>query len=246
MTRRRRRANDPAPGSGRRSRAPAAEPVFDRDVVVARLTEGLDALGLDSTPGSADLAGRLAAYLALLARWNSAYNLTAVRDPVEMVARHVLDSLAVEPWVVGPRIADVGTGCGLPGIPLALLRPRDRFALIDAAGKRTRFVRHAVARLGLDNVEVIAARVEDYDGGPGFDTVVSRAFAAVGDFVRAAGHLRRGGGRLLAMKGVLPCAELGALPAGWRVTGLGRLTVPGLAAERHAVLLSGPPEDEAR
>lgn len=246
MNRRGRRGGGPAPRSGGRSDPRAAEPAFEHDAVVARLLEGLGALDLDSNGDPAGLAERLAAYLALLARWNSAYNLTAVRDPLEMVARHVLDSLAVEPWVVGPRIADVGTGCGLPGIPLALLRPRDHFTLIDSAGKRTRFVRHAVARLGLENVEVVAARVQDYDGGPGFDTVVSRAFAAVGDFVTAAGHLRRKGGRLLAMKGVLPHAELGALPAGWRVTALGRLTVPGLAAERHAVLLSGPPEDEAR
>ncbi len=162
-----------------------------------------------------------------------------------MIPRHVLDSLAVAPWLAGPRIVDVGTGAGLPGIPLALLRPGDNFTLVDSAGKRTRFLRHAVARLGLDNVEIVDARVQDFDGGSGFDTVVSRAFAAVGDFTAAAGHLCAPDGRLLAMAGALPAAELAALPEGWRVAAAGRLAVPGLAAERHAILLEGPRRDGA-
>ena len=231
MTRRQRRRPAPA-------RAAAAAP--DAAVLEARLRSGLAELGLDASP---PLPGRLAAYLGLLARWNAAWNLTAVRDPLEMVPRHVLDSLAVAPWVRGPRVADVGTGAGLPGIPLALLLPADRFTLIDTAAKRTRFLRHVVTRLELDNVEVVEGRAEDYDAGAGFDTVVSRAFSALSDFVRLAGHLRRRDGHLLAMKGTLPDAELAALPAGWRVAAIGRLEVPGLAAERHAVLLSGPPED---
>lgn len=224
----------------------AARPGADTEALAARLRPGLAGLGFAAADLPADLPGRLADYLALLARWNATVNLTAVRDPLEMVARHVLDSLAVDPWVFGPRVLDAGTGAGLPGIPLALLRPGDRFTLLDAAAKRTRFLRHAVARLGLTNVTVVQARVEDYDGAEGFDTVVSRAFAAIGEFVAAAGHLCRPGGTLLAMKGTLPAAELAALPAGWRVAALGRVSVPGLAAERHAVLLSGPGEYDAQ
>ena len=241
-TRRRGRAAPGAPADRAKRRPAAAAP--DAGVLEARIRAGLERCGLASP--APDLAGRLAAYLALLARWNATYNLTAVRDPLEMVPRHVFDSLAVDPWLRGPRILDVGTGAGLPGIPLALLRPDDRFTLLDAAAKRTRFLRHVVARLGLANVAVVQSRVEDYDGGPGFDTVVSRAFAAPADFVAAAGGLRAPGGRLLAMAGALPAAELERLPAGWRVAAAGRLAVPDLPAERHAVLLAGPERDGAR
>lgn len=209
-------------------------------VIVEQLRRGLNARAV----ADADrLAERLADYLALLERWNRSYNLTAVRDPVAMVSRHIFDSLAIDDWVSGPRIADVGTGAGLPGIPLALLRPADHFTLIDAAGKRTRFVRHAVARLGLENVDVVQARVEEYDPGPGFDTVISRAFAAVADFVAGAGHLRGAGGGLLAMKGAFPADELADLPSGWHVRMAGRVSVTGLDAARHAVLLAGPEMD---
>jgi 16S rRNA (guanine527-N7)-methyltransferase len=233
------RGRSVAPAHPRRPGASA-----DAATLAARIREGLPACGLggDVPP---ELAERLAAYLALLDRWNAAYNLTAVRDPREMIPRHVFDSLAVDAWVRGPRILDVGTGAGLPGIPLALLRPADRFTLLDSAGKRTRFLRHVVARLALDNVEVVQSRVEDYDGDARFDTVVSRAFAAVGDFAATAGHLCGPDGRLLAMAGTLPAADLVELPEGWRVAAAGRLAVPGLAAERHAILLKGPCRDGA-
>jgi 16S rRNA (guanine527-N7)-methyltransferase len=246
VTRRQRRGGDPNLRPDRPQRRSGHSPDADIETLVAGLRAGLTAQGILAGEAPAALAERLAAYLALLVRWNATYNLTAVRDPVEMIPRHVLDSLAVAPWLAGPRIVDVGTGAGLPGIPLALLRPGDSFTLVDSAGKRTRFLRHAVARLGLDNVEIVDARVQDYDGGSGFDTVVSRAFAAVADFVAAAGHLRRPGGHLLAMKGALPADELRVLPTGWRIEAIGRLAVPGLKAERHAVLLAGPEEDGVR
>jgi 16S rRNA (guanine527-N7)-methyltransferase len=162
-----------------------------------------------------------------------------------MVPRHVFDSLSVDPWVRGPRIVDVGTGAGLPGIPLALLRPDDRFTLLDSAGKRTRFLQHVVARLGLENVEVVQARVEDYDGAAGFDTVVSRAFTSIDAFAATAGHLCSPGGRLLAMAGRFPASDLASLPHGWRLVAAGRVAVPGLEAARHAVLLAGPEREEA-
>jgi 16S rRNA (guanine527-N7)-methyltransferase len=229
----------------RRGRAGAAP---DEGALAALIRAGLPACGIDAgscRPPADGLAGRLAAYLALLARWNAKWNLTAVRDPRDMVTRHLFDSLCVDPWVRGPRIVDVGTGAGLPGIPLALLRPGDRFTLLDSAGKRTRFLRHVVARLGLENVEVVQARVEDYDGAAGFDTVVSRAFTSVDGFAATAGHLCGPNGRLLAMAGRFPADDLAALPDGWRLLAAGRVTVPGLEAARHAVLLSGPERDGA-
>ena len=216
----------------------------DESALAAQITAGLPGCGLDAGRHP-DLAAGLAAYLALLVRWNAKWNLTAVRDPRDMVVRHLFDSLAVDCWVRGPQVIDVGTGAGLPGIPLALLRPADRFTLLDSAGKRTRFLRHVVARLGLENVEVVQARVEAYDGAAGFDTVVSRAFTSVDRFAASAGHLCGPGGRLLAMAGQFPADDLAALPAGWRLVAAGRVAVPGLEAARHAVLLTGPERDGA-
>ncbi len=216
----------------------------DEAALAAAIRAGLPGCGLDEA-AHPDLAAGLTAYLALLVRWNAKWNLTAVRDPRDMVVRHLFDSLAVDPWVRGPRIVDVGTGAGLPGIPLALLRPTHRFTLLDSAGKRTRFLQHVVARLGLENVEVVQARVEDYDATAGFDTVVSRAFTSVDRFAATAGHLCGPGGRLLAMAGQFPADDLAALPDGWRLTAAGRLVVPGLEAARHAVLLTGPERDGA-
>jgi 16S rRNA (guanine527-N7)-methyltransferase len=178
---------------------------------------------------------RLLQYIELLQQWNKAYNLTAVRDPDEMLTKHVLDSLAVLPFLHGPRVLDVGTGAGLPGIPLALARPELQFTLLDSNGKKTRFVTHAVATLALKNVEVLQARVEDYRPAVAFATVISRAFASLGDFVRLAGHACAPAGRLLAMKGAPPDAELKELPAGFRLKAVHPLKVPGLDAERCLV-----------
>jgi 16S rRNA (guanine527-N7)-methyltransferase len=200
----------------------------------SRLAPALAALGLPlAAAGQQDLWQ----FIELLQQWNKAYNLTAVRDPEEMLTKHVLDSLAVLPFVRGARVLDVGTGAGLPGIPLAVARPELQFTLLDGNGKKTRFVTHAVAALALKNVEVLQARVEDYRPAVPFATVISRAFAALDDFVRLAGHTSAPGGRLLAMKGVRPDEEIQALPAGFRLVAVHPLKVPGLDAERCVVEL---------
>ena len=198
------------------------------------LAPGLRALGLMLPEGG---EAALIRYLELLARWNQAYNLTAVREPAEMVSKHVLDSLAILPFVAGPTVADVGTGAGLPGIPLAVARPDLRFTLVDSNGKKTRFVTQAVAELRLANVTVIQARAEDWTPPALFDQVVSRAFASLADFAKLAGGLAAPGGRLLAMKGTEPKDELAAIPAGFRVLQVHPLKVPGLDAERCLVEL---------
>lgn len=194
------------------------------------LEDGLAALEVGDVPG---LPGKLAAYLGLLARWNEAYNLTAVRRPEDMVSRHVMDSLSILPFISEGRVLDVGTGAGLPGLALAMARPAQPFVLLDSSGKKIRFVRHAAAHLRLDNVTVVRARAEEHRDADGFGAVVSRAFASIADFLRRAGHLPSERGRLLAMKGEFPAAELDAMPAGWSLAGAHRLHVPGLDAQRH-------------
>lgn len=179
----------------------------------------------------------LAAYLRLLEHWNRAYNLTAVRDIGDMVARHVLDSAAVLPWLHGPRVLDVGSGAGLPGIPLAILDPEREYVLLDGLGKRTRFLTQVVLELKLANVRVVQARVEDWPSPAPFSSVISRAFAALPDFVGLAGRHCAADGRLLAMKGALDAAETADLPAGWRLRATHRLDVPGIDGERHLLEL---------
>jgi 16S rRNA (guanine527-N7)-methyltransferase len=198
------------------------------------LAPGLKALGL-ALPAGAE--ARLLAYVELLARWNQAYNLTAIRDPGEMLVKHVLDSLAVLPFVAAGPCVDVGTGAGLPGIPLAIARPDLRFTLLDSNGKKTRFVTQAVAELKLGNVEVVQARSEAWEPPVPFAQVLSRAFASLQDFARLAGGLAAPGGRLLAMKGSNPADELAALPGGFRLLAVHPLAVPGLDAERCLVEL---------
>jgi 16S rRNA (guanine527-N7)-methyltransferase len=201
----------------------------------ARLAEGVGRLGL--ALGGAEQA-RLLAYLDLLAKWNRIYNLTAVRDPDEMLTLHLLDSLSVTPWVQGERVLDVGSGAGLPGIPLAIALPRFRFTLLDSNAKKTRFMIQAVAELGLDNVRVEQARVSEFKPEKSFNTVISRAFASIADFLDGAGHLSAADGQLLAMKGVYPRQELEGLPPGFRLESVQKLMVPGLKAERHLAILS--------
>lgn len=202
------------------------------------LRAGLDELGLELGPPAVTA---LLAYLALLITWNRAYNLTAVREPRQMVSAHLLDSLAVLPWVRGPRVLDVGTGAGLPGIPLAIARPEWAFTLLDSSGKKTRFVTQVGIELGLSNLTVINSRVEAYEPARGFDTVISRAFASLEAMCQATTHLVQASTRLVAMKGTYPASELAALPAGVQVAGVHRLGVPGLKAERHVVLLTSTP-----
>lgn len=208
---------------------------MDHSRVQQQIEHGLSALQLADPPG---LGPMLVEFVALLAKWNETYNLTAVRVPEEMVTRHLMDSLVVLPFLGAGRILDVGTGAGLPGLVLAMARPGQRFVLLDSAGKKTRFVEHAATRLGLANVEVVRARAEKYEDEPGFDVVLSRAFASIADFIGGAGHLARKGGRLLAMKGALPEAELKAMPEDWRLEAVHRLDVPGLPALRHLLEFS--------
>lgn len=202
--------------------------------LASAIGDGAAALGLDLGAG----CQLLARYLGLLQRWNRAYNLTAVRDPAEMVPRHILDSLAVVPFVHGRRVLDVGSGAGLPGIPLAVALPELDFHLLDASLKRTRFMEQARIELGLANVTVIRSRVEDLAGPWGFDSVISRAFASLEDFVSLCGPLCQPQGRLLAMKGQVPRRELPQLPAGWRLEASHRLHVPGLSARRSLLVLA--------
>jgi 16S rRNA (guanine527-N7)-methyltransferase len=203
-----------------------------------RLDAGLAAL---AEPVERVARGRLLTYLDLLARWNRTYNLTSVRDPGEMVTRHLLDSLSILPWLVGERALDVGTGAGLPGLVLAAARASRHWVVLDSNGKKTRFCLQAVAELGLQNVQVVRARVESYEDPAGFPCIVSRAFASLDGFVAGARHLLSPGGVLLAMKGRRPTAdELGSLPQVGQ-TQVIALEVPGLAEERHLVrLLPGP------
>ncbi|WP_240125741.1 16S rRNA (guanine(527)-N(7))-methyltransferase RsmG [Thermomonas alba] len=180
------------------------------------------------------LAGPLLDYLALLARWNATYNLTAIRDVREMLAKHLLDSLAMQPFVRDlPTLADLGTGPGLPGIPLAIATPGLRVTLVESNGKKARFLREAVRRLGLDNAQVAESRIEALRPPAAYAAITARALATLPQILALGGHLLAPGGRLLAMKGVLPTDEIAALPPPWRVTAIHPLRVPGLAAERH-------------
>ena len=204
------------------------------------IIEGCERLEIQLPEGA---CARLTAYLTLLERWNRAYNLTAVREPEAMVVRHLLDSLSILPWLEGPRVLDVGSGAGLPGIPLAIARIKYEFCLLDSNGKRTRFLTQVTAELRLPNVSVVRSRVEDYRPVTLFNSVVSRAFATLADLVANAGRLCAPTGRLLAMKGIFPDDELARLPPTYQVVGVYPLRVPHLDAERHLVHLAPASRD---
>jgi 16S rRNA (guanine527-N7)-methyltransferase len=198
----------------------------------ARVVTGAAALGV---PLDEDQRRLLAGFLDLLATWNRAYNLTAVREPEQMVPQHLLDSLSVAPFILGEQVLDIGTGPGLPGIPLAVARPECRFVLLDANAKKIRFVRQAVMDLGLGNVEPVQARVESYRGRANFSTIVARAVATVAELHANAAPLLASPGRLLLMKGRYPADELEAAALGDAQVCVHRLEVPYLAGERHLV-----------
>lgn len=182
---------------------------------------------------------RLLHYLQLLGKWNKVYNLTAIRDVQQMVGQHVLDSLSVLPHVQGCKtLADVGSGAGLPGIPLAIACPDLSVTLIETNSKKASFLQQVKIELQLDNLQVHGGRVEDYQPKHAFECVISRAFADLSLFVRLTADLLQHNGRLLAMKGLLPAEEIAALPDDFQVTEVIRLQVPGLAAERHLLVLS--------
>ena len=169
---------------------------------------------------------------------NAQFNLTAIRDRLGMLRKHVLDSLTLQPYLRGSRIADIGTGAGFPGLPLAIVNPQRRFTLVEATGKKARFVEQTALRLGCGNVQVEHARAESYRPFELFDTVAARALSSLADFAAYAGHLCAPDGRLLAMKGKRPDEEISALPKSFRVVAVHRLKVPGLDDERHLVELS--------
>jgi len=198
------------------------------------LMDGARALALDLDEAQ---LGKLVAHLDLLDEWNSRFNLTAIRDRPSQLTKHLLDSLTVQPYLRGERIADVGSGAGFPGIPLAIVEPHRHFSLIESTGKKCRFLEHVREALGLKNVEVVQSRAESYKPEVRFDTVIARAVGPIADLVKAAGPLVVGGGRLLAMKGRYPEDELAARMSGWKVAAVHPLTVPGLGEERHLVEL---------
>lgn len=182
---------------------------------------------------------QLVGYVQLLDKWNKAYNLTSVRDPMEMLVKHILDSLVVSPHLNGERFIDVGTGPGLPGIPLAIMHPDKEFVLLDSLGKRIRFLKQVIHDLKINNVLPVQSRVEEFDPESGFDGVLSRAFASMTDMVNWCQHLPKpNGGVFLALKGVRPDDEITLLPEWCSVTDIKALQVPELEGERHLVILS--------
>jgi len=199
------------------------------------LRQGLPELGI---PADEALVNASASFLRLLTKWNQAWNLTSIRDPLEMVPLHILDSLTARPFLEGQRILDVGCGAGLPGIPLALTEPTRQFTLVDATLKKITFVRQAIAELKLPNAQAEHTRIEDYHPVAPFDTVICRAFGSLPDFIRGAGRLVAPAGQLLAMKGRLPADELAVLPAGWATVAVTPVRIPGVAAERHIVQIA--------
>ena len=201
---------------------------------MSTLLDGARALALELD--EAQLA-KLVAHLDLLDDWNTRMNLTAIRDRPSQLTKHLLDSLTVLPYLQGERIADVGSGAGFPGIPLAIVEPHRHFSLIESTGKKCRFLEHVRDALELKNVEVVQSRAESYKPEVRFDTVLARAVGPIADLVKVAGPLVVGGGRLLAMKGRYPQDELAARLNGWKVASVHPLTVPGLGEERHLVEL---------
>jgi 16S rRNA (guanine527-N7)-methyltransferase len=202
--------------------------------LAAQLARGVAQLDLTLPPQAEP---RLLEYLALLQKWNRIYNLTAVREASRMVSHHLLDCLAIVPHVTAGTVLDVGSGAGLPGIPLALAQPRTHVTLLESNHKKAAFLQQAKIELKLDNVAVVCERVEAWRPGRSFEMVISRAFSDLAEYIAAAGRHVAPGGRLAAMKGVYPHDEIIRLPQGWRLHDAVPLTVPGLHARRHLLLL---------
>lgn len=213
---------------------------FDRAVLAQVLVDGIETMQLDL---SGEKIAKLMDYLALLFKWNAVYNLTSLRDPMQMVTHHLLDSLAAVPaFADAQHVLDVGAGGGLPGMVLAICRPDMKVAMIDTVHKKTAFLTQVKAELGLTNVTVYTKRVEQLEVKPGgapqaFDVITSRAFADLSDFVNWSGHLLADGGQFIALKGVAASDEQQRVPAPWQITELRPLTVPKLEAERHLVFI---------
>ena len=198
----------------------------------AELRTGLAALGLD-----AGFSAKLMAYLELLMRWNKAYNLTAIREPGEMLRKHLLDSLAMHRFFTQDNLADLGTGPGLPGIPLAIIRPDAEIGLVESNGKKTRFLREVVRQLALSNVTVYESRAETLARDGHYQAITARAMDRLAGILAVGGHLLAADGILLAMKGPHIQDEIAELPADWQVNAVHALTDPGLVAERQLVVI---------
>lgn len=201
------------------------------------LDEGLRESGLEMPPPRREM---LLALVTLLLKWNRIYNLTAIEQPEDIVRRHLLDSLSLLPFLQGSRTADIGSGAGFPGLPLAIARPDVHFGLIESRDKRVRFLRQAATELGLTNVEVVAERAEKYRSATPYDTVVARAFGSIADLLRCAGHLVAPTGTVLAMKGVYPAEELSEISAAGYTSRVVPVRIPHLEAARHIVVLARP------
>lgn len=180
---------------------------------------------------------QLIALVNLLHKWNKAYNLTSVRNPEDMLVKHILDSIVVSPYLEGLRFIDVGTGPGLPGLPLAIMNPDKEFVLLDSLGKRIRFIRQVLLELGIKNVTPVQSRVEEFYDESGFDGVLSRAFASLHDMLKWCPHLPAKQGVFIALKGLLPDEEIASLPDGFELVATHKLTVPELEGQRHLVLI---------
>jgi 16S rRNA (guanine527-N7)-methyltransferase len=208
---------------------------FDRNTLSQVLAEGIADMQLEVGPAQQE---QLMDYLGLMFKWNSVYNLTSLRDPMQMVTHHLLDSLAAVPAFAGARkVLDVGSGGGLPGIVLAIVRPDMKVSMIDTVHKKTAFLTQVKAELGLANVTVYTMRVEQLEVSDKFDVITSRAFADLSDFVNWSSHLLAEQGTYIALKGVAPPSEQERLPSAWRVTAVQPLQVPRLGAERHLVFI---------
>jgi len=200
-----------------------------------QLTAGINVLGLTMNDES---TGKLLAYIALLAKWNKTYNLTAIDDPQRMVSHHLLDSLAIAPYVKGNRVLDIGSGAGLPGLPLAINFPEKTFVLLDSKGKKTRFLTQAVAALKLPNVKVVHARVEQYDTNLLFNTLTARAFSSMQQTLDQSARLCAPGGRYLFLKGREPAQEIADLGPNFHIAETHLLHVPGVEGERRLIIVA--------
>jgi 16S rRNA (guanine527-N7)-methyltransferase len=184
------------------------------------------------------ISKKLTEYVSLLHKWNQIHNLTSIRNPLQMLSKHIIDSLTISPYLQGPHILDVGTGAGLPGLPLALTHPQYRFTLVDSNGKKIRFLMHAIQTLMIDNVDIIHLRVEKYHPENCFNSIVSRAFSQLNEFLHKAKHLCCENGIFLAMKGQYPTEEIDTLDARFKLVSIKALHIVGLEEKRHLLTIA--------